>query len=105
MYDHWSRNRHFWSNKVSGSSSLITDEEAVQISLPTSEDVHGVAHHILRLVDVYNLTVGHLLTGDVMGIHAARPMNMHECFMLVDVAYDSLMEDTFHQWYEACNEV
>ena len=79
--------------------------EAFRSQLPSSEDVRGVADHVLRLRSVYNLTTEHVLSGRLMGLEALRPMRMQECFLLVDVAYQGLLLDEFKLWYEACQAV
>ena len=61
----------------------------------------------MRLHDVYNLTLGHVLDGQVMGLRALRPVRMQECYLMVDVAYQSVtvMAEMFERWFHACNEV
>ncbi len=77
-------------------------------ALPTEEDVNGVSQHILRLVDVYGLDVGDLVSGKILSSEveaAVRPMAMDECFRMASVAADNLMEDVFATWHEACMKV
>lgn len=98
LYVHWRQTQHLWSLNA-------PEVDAFLSQLPSSADVDGVAHHILRLARVYNLAPEHVLAGRVMGLEAVRPMRMQECFLLVDVAYQGLMLDDFQLWYSACQSV
>ena len=81
------------------------------------EDINGIAQHILRLIDVYNLTINDISNG-ILGdkitevtkelkfeIFPARRISIGECYILVDVAYASLMHQEFVDWSEKCLKV
>ena len=81
------------------------------------QDISGIGQHILRLIDVYNLTINDISNG-ILGekvtveakkiqfeIFPAKRMSIGECYILVDVAYASLMEQEFVEWSEKCLKV
>ena len=81
------------------------------------EDISGIGQHILRLIDVYNLTISDISNG-ILGdkiteeakelrfeIFPAKRMNIGECYILVDVAYANLMHQEFIDWSEKCLKV
>ena len=71
----------------------------------------GVAQHIMRLINVYNITVQEVLEGSIMSEHhnfkvnAVRGFKLEECFTMVDVAYSNIMQDEYATWHKACQEV
>ena len=73
--------------------------------MPSAEDVAGVAGHIIRVCDVYNLTMSHVLGGRVMGLSRVRPMNMKECFFVTDAAYQMIDSKEHQKWQLACLQV
>ena len=72
----------------------------------------GVAQHIMRLINVYNITVQEVLEGSIMlsgnhnfKVNAVRGFKLEECFTMVDVAYSNIMQEEYAEWHRACQEV
>ena len=74
--------------------------------LPSPEDLEAVAGHVLRLCVTYNLPVSHVVdNGSMMGLTAVRPMNMKECFLVADTAYQMIDAKEHEKWHLACQKV
>ena len=73
--------------------------------LPNQADVASVCGHVLRLCQTYNLTLSHVLDGRLMGLDAVRPMNMKECFLVADAAYQMIDAREYQNWHLACQQV
>ena len=97
---HWSA--HHWRSKLQCPQEEVKDFVSL---IPDAEDVAGVAGHIVRLCAVYNLTLSHVLDGQVMGLSPVRPMNMKECFFVVDAAYQMIDAKEHQKWQLACQQV
>lgn len=74
-------------------------------NLPSEKDVKGIVHHVLRIREVYNLTIQDILGGKMMGLEALRPLTIKECYLMVDVAFQETMIEEFQRWHEACQSV
>ena len=107
MYQHWRKFANQWNR-------FPAPKEEVSVflnQLPSSEDVAGIAQHIMRLINVYNIALQEVLEGSIMSEHdnfkvkAVRGFKLEECFTMVDVAYSNIMQEEYAEWHRACQEV
>ena len=62
--------------------------------------------YLIRLRDIYDLYLDHVLEGRMLGLVAVHCMRASECFFMANVAYKTaLMPDEFQAWYKTCQTV
>uniref|UniRef100_A0ACB8FGM6 Uncharacterized protein n=1 Tax=Sphaerodactylus townsendi TaxID=933632 RepID=A0ACB8FGM6_9SAUR len=95
----------------SGASALKSSYQKMEKSLPAFEDLEGAARAVMRLQDVYALSVQGLARGKFQKVSGAPLLDIYspgqdfslsadDCFSIGKVAYD--MEDHYHSiaWLE-----